>query len=214
MGKKIDIGRPDFRTADDGEIESPLDQDIRKAIKVDIPENLPGKILLKQSLIEEQEKNRLRKNIYYVAASVLFAVVVLAVVIPDTPDIGQAVLTHAHDEFHYLNVKNDVSDARLNSLLGFWGGRLTGSIGQVNHAGLCSIRNGLGIHIFIDSQYGPVMVFMLPEENIANRTDISDGRFTGVIFPAAGGSTAVVAENPAALPGIEAKITQSIYWPG
>ncbi len=213
MGKGIDIRRFGSGVADDGEIESPLDPDIREALQVNVRKSLPGRILLRQSLVEERGKGRRWKNACIVTASVLLAIAVLVTAMPDTQNIGRMMLTHVHNERNHLNKKHNVSDARLNSLLASLGGRLTGSIGQVNYAGLCDIRKGESAHIVIDSQHGPVTVFLMPGENIDSRTNISDDQFTGVIFPVAWGGMAIVAENPAALPGIEAKIVQAIHWP-
>ena len=184
------------------------------AMKIDIPEGLAGRILLKQSLQEKQLKREWYRSAYAIAASVLLAVVILVQVLPTTPALDEAVLTHIDDELDHLLEKRDINDETLDRLIGTFGGKFGQSIGQVNFAGLCNIRKGPGMHLVLQSAQGPVTVLIMPDEKIARRQVIGNGRFNGVILPVAEGSMAVVGENAAAITSVEMLMQKAISWNG
>ncbi len=74
------------------------------------------------------------------------------------------------------------------------------SLGTVNYAGNCDIRNKQkGAHIVLQGKKGPVTVLIMPAEEVTARRRISDQRFHGVIIPAPRGSYAIVGEHDEAL---------------
>ena len=190
------------------------DSRIEHAMEIDIPEGLVGRILLKQSLQEKQLKRQWFRSVYAIAVSVLLAVIILIQILPATPELDEAVLTHINDELDHLLEKRDITDETLDRLIATFGGEFGQSIGQVTYAGLCNMRKGPGMHMVLQSAHGPVSVLIMPDEKIGQRQVIGDGRFNGVILPVDGGSMAVVGENVDAITTIEMLMQNAISWNG
>ena len=55
-------------------------------------------------------------------------------------------------------------------------------------------------------------VLLMPGERIAQRSVLSDERFTGVLTPTPGGSMAILGEHGETIRSIENKILSSLLW--
>jgi len=196
------------------ECQRQADDEIKHAMTVKVPDGLAGRILLNQSLQQQQQRREWFKGAYAIAASVLLAVVILIQVLPSMQALDAAVLAHINDELNHLQEERNITDETLNHLIATFGGQFDDSIGQVNYAGLCNIRKGPGMHLVLQSEQGPVSVLIMPDEHIEQRQIIGDGRFSGLIIPAVAGSVAVIGEDDTAISTVATRLQNAISWNG
>jgi hypothetical protein len=69
---------------------------------------------------------------------------------------------------------------------------LRGDLGEVHYAGLCKMRRGLGAHLVLAGDHGPVTLLVMPEEAAGSSRSVSRGPWRGVILPVGAGSVAIV----------------------
>ncbi len=174
-----------------------FEKELNNTMSVDIPDGLTSRILLAQSTGKVQTQKRHRK-LYAIAASFILVIGIMigAQINPVAQPIEQLVLSHVNTEKKHLQDRLNVKQAKLNTIFSKLNMNVSSSLGTVNYAGNCDIRNkDKGAHIVLQGKNGPVTVLIMPAENITSRRTIADQRFHGVIIPAHRGSIAVVGEH-------------------
>ncbi|MCW9014830.1 MAG: DUF3379 domain-containing protein [Gammaproteobacteria bacterium] len=190
-----------------------FDQRIKEAMSIDVPEGLAERILLNQTLSQDDQKKQRIKLVFSIAASVLVMVSLFFVFSPSSnSNIDQQVLTHIYQELDHLNEHQNNDMQRINIMLRSFGGSLKHEIGQVNYLGSCNIANKEGIHMVLAGSKGPVTVMLLPQLDIDNTRFISDQRFSGSVFPVAKGSMVIIGGHGERLEEIKQKLESGISW--
>lgn len=170
---------------------------LKDTINVDVPDGLTSRILLAQSTGKVQTQKRQRR-LYAVAASFILVVGIMVGVqlTPVTQPVEQLVLSHVNNETKHLKDQLNVKQEKINKIFSTVNMQVNSSLGTVNYAGNCDIRNKQkGVHLVIQGKNGPVTVLIMPAEKVTTRHSISDQRFHGVIVPAQRGSIAVIGEH-------------------
>ena len=189
-----------------------FEKDLRNAAMTPVPEQLASRILLHQRTNVNRQMARQRRW-YAVAASIVLGVaVIIGVEQQITPvSVEQLVIAHINDEPQHLKDQLNVEQAEFDKVLADIGLKVSSSVGRVNYAGGCNIRNKeKGAHLVLQGNKGPVTVLFMPGETVATRTPIHDERFRGVIFPARYGSVAVVGEKGELIEAVEQKINLAV----
>lgn len=91
---------------------------------------------------------------------------------------------------------------------------LQGNLGLIHYAGTCHIRKHDGVHLVMQGEIGPVTVLFMPGEEITRSSDITNGRFRGVIVPTPNGSMAILGEEGEPIQRIEEQLKSSVSWNG
>ncbi len=193
-----------------------FESDLNRASKVEVPEGLASRILLRQRLAAE--KNRRKKYGMATAAAFLlsFTVVISSFFSfnlgdVDSQTLEQVVLQHINDELYHLQDHKNLSVQQVNSVLKNHGNQLKALPGRtINYAGACPIRNNQGAHVIVGSDSGPITVLFMPGEFIESRSHLKDKRFQGVIVPTGHGSMAIVAEDPQQIEQLERELAAQI----
>jgi len=178
-----------------------FEQQLNETIDVKIPAGLNSRILLAQSTGKVQTQKRHRK-LYAVAASFILAIGIMVGVQlnPINEPVGQLVLSHVNNETKHLHDRLNVKQTRVQEIFSELNMKVSASLGTVNFAGNCDIRNKQkGAHIVLQGKNGPVTVLIMPAEKVTTRHAIADNRFHGVIIPAQRGSFAIVGNHNEAL---------------
>ncbi len=189
---------------------------LSRASKVDAPEGLASRILLRQRLLAEQNRRK-RIGMATAATFLLGLVAVMGGFITngmfgsDPASLEQVVLQHVNDELHHLQDHKNLSVQQLNSVLKRHGTELSALPGRtINYAGACPIRKNQGAHVIVDSATGPVTVLFMPGEFVKHRSKLNDKRFQGVIIPTRQGSMAIIAEDPQQIEQLEHELAKQI----
>ena len=174
-----------------------FEKQMNDTMKVTVPDGLNARILLAQSTGKVQTQKRQRR-VYAIAASLVLAVGLMVGVQVNTAfqSVDKLVLSHVWNETKHLQDRLNVKQARLQVIFKNLNMNIRDSLGTVNYAGNCDIRNKQnGAHIVLQGKYGPVTILIMPAETITRRQTISDQRFHGIIIPAPRGSFAIVGEQ-------------------
>ncbi len=190
-----------------------MDKRLVDALRVEVPENLASRIILRQSIMRDQSRQK-RKRLLALAASVLIALGLGTVLLfpKGTPGPGPALFAHLNTESELLSAREDVSRARLVEVLDTAGVVLTGDLGVVTHASPCPLSQHGGAHLVVAGTKGSVMVLLLRGENVAGPTVIHDGRREGLIVPTETGSLALIGEQGEQLPELAARLRGALSW--
>jgi hypothetical protein len=193
-----------------------LDKKLVTALRIDVPDNLVSRIILRQSLHSDVASQRQRRGIYALVAGVLLTVglmvgIFLATRAP-TPSPDQRVLAHIEMERKLLSTEWDVGRPELARVLDRAGVELKGNPGRVRHASLCPLSKNGGVHLVFDGSKGPVIVLLMPKEFISKPIAIHSQKLEGVILPTRNGSMALVGQHGEHLQQIAQKIHQAVSW--
>lgn len=187
---------------------------LKEAAKVDVPEGLASRILLRQRL--ETRRDTIRRNGLWAIAATFVLSIGLAIYFPTTAPLSleASVLAHVEDEQRHMNAHDNVSFDTVNQRMRKYGMQLKQPVATVNFAMSCPMRFSRGFHMVLQGDHGPVTVLMMPGDYIAQRKHVADQRFQGVVMPTQLGSMAILAENAQDLASIEKRLQTSLQFTG
>jgi hypothetical protein len=191
-----------------------VDKQLSDALHVDVPENLASRIILRQSLAEARAWPTRRWSVYTVAAGVLLAVGLAGffINVSRAPSFERAVVTHLDSEWNRLVAERDGTQQNLVRVLGSLGGELKGELGDIRHASLCDFAKEGGAHLVLDGRKGPVVVLLLPNNQIEAPRAVATDQFDGSIVPTNHGSMVVIGAEGEDLQGIARKVRSAVVW--
>ena len=191
-----------------------LDRKITEALRVDVPDHLASRIVLRQSLYRDQQHQWRRRRLYALAASLIVAIGLTAtlVLINRGPSLDQRVLAHIDLERELLSSHEKVAHAKLVSVLNSVGAELKGDLGNVQHASICPLSEHGGAHLVFDGRKGPVIVLLLPKEFVETPTPIQKEKMAGLVLPTRNGSMALVSEHGESVQEIAQRMRGAVTW--
>ncbi|MCG8435819.1 MAG: DUF3379 domain-containing protein [Gammaproteobacteria bacterium] len=184
-----------------------MDTNLQQALKVQVPEDLQSRIMLRTALRREN-----RMKWYAAAASVVLVVgMVIGVSLNalHSPQLGKDVIAHIHLEAEKLLLDQRISNGRLDMVLQRVGVRARQEVGEVTYAGLCPFRGKLVAHLIMQGETGPITLMLLPNEQVNAPTPIDEEGFHGVLLPWEGGSIAVVGMHDEPLEAVQARMVET-----
>lgn len=191
-----------------------FDKKITEALKVDVPDHLGSRIVLRQSLYRDQQHQTRRRRMYALAASLVVAIGLTAALVLTNrgPSLDQRVLAHIDLERELLSTREDVAPAKVASVIKSVGAELKGDLGNVQHASLCPLSEHGGAHLVFDGRKGPVIVLLLPKEFVGAPTAIQTEKMTGLVLPTGNGSMALVSEHGESLQEVAQRMRGAVSW--
>jgi len=194
--------------------QTQLNNSLEHVINIKAPDGLASRILLQQSINEKHQSGKRRNRYYAVAASMLLGIsVITAGLIVNAPDsLQQVALNHVKNEQQHLSDNNNVQLVKLNDILQEFNIRLDSSLGKINYAGSCMIRNSKGVHIVVQAKTGPVTILLMPDEQLKERQDLSDAKFSGSVVPIEKGSFAIIGGKQESLFEIETRFKYGLNY--
>ena len=178
-----------------------FDQSLIKAAKIEIPDGLADRILLKQSFRQQHQMRANRFKLFALAASLLLVLSVsfnmssLINILDKSLSLEEIALNHVIDEIDHLNENKNIQLAKLNTVLQPFNIKMKNTIGQINYASTCPIRNSRGVHIILQQKNELATLLVMPGEYVASRKMHTKGDFTTVVFPTQNGSIAIVTKK-------------------
>lgn len=193
-----------------------FERNLRQAMRVEVPEDLASRILLKQSFAEPKVPRWWRRGrSLALAASVLIAVGLVGLgLLSEIRDhrLSQEFVALVKGAPYALAATGPVSSDDVSSALGPVGLDLAGSIGKVTFASRCLVRGRLAGHLVLQGESAPVTVFLVPFSMVDKRATIHSSHYSGVVVPQGNGTIAIVSSPGEALEGIEARVRSAIRW--
>jgi len=194
---------------------------LTKATKIDIPDGLTERILLKQSFKQHNQQRDNRFKFFAMAASLLLVLGVsfntanLKHLLNSSLSLEEVAINHVTNELEHLNETKNIQLAKLNTVLRPFNLKMNRSIGQINYASTCPIRNSRGVHIVLQEKNEIATVLVMPNEYVTERTTHTKGNFTTTLIPIQTGSIAIVTlkgSKPAITENLEKDLNKAIQY--
>jgi hypothetical protein len=179
-----------------------LDESLRTALTVAIPEGLAAKVLLNQSL---QSHPRRPTRWYWMSMAASFFMAVFVFQMTPADSLDDDIVKHLDHEAHQVHGKSgDISSVEVRTVLYAIGGDLVGeidgqiddSLGKVTYASNCYMNEQLVAHFVVENGGEPYTLIVIPTETRRELSFQSD-RWDGVITPHPTGSLAIISSAQA-----------------
>lgn len=194
-----------------------LDNDMQQAAKIEVPEGLADRLILRQSISSHaQQKRRTRIHLALAASfAFVFGVVFTMLQQPHSPmDLGKHALAHVyHDGFYAMAKNDDVSLQQVNAKLAELGASLSADVGKILFATFCHFDGIRSLHMVMQGEHGKITVFVVPNNNEFRSSDsFSDGKLYGETYQYGHASLVIVAEQDQSFDDIKAKLQEKLVF--
>lgn len=195
-----------------------LDEKLKQAMRVDVPEDLCNKLLLRQTFASHQQEKR--KSRIHLALAASIAIVAGLVVnylqfSNSYTNLGDYALAHVyHEQGVFSNEDNArVSLASLNKKMSTFSGNFTESMGELISADYCRFDGMKSLHLVFKGVTDTVAVFIVPkEEHLAFTNTFSDNKLRGESLGFKHANIIVVADKNESLKQWQHTINDNISW--
>ena len=161
-----------------------LDSAMHEASKVEVPEGLAERLILRQSMQSHQSQKKRTRFHLALAASIAFVFGVSFTLWqqPAAINLGEHALAHVYHEGDgfALKIDDDVEYAAMNAKLSTIGGKIVDNVGRIYFANFCNFDRVRSFHMVMEGEYGKVTVFVIPHSDKHTPVDtFSDGKMYG-----------------------------------
>jgi hypothetical protein len=148
------------------------------------------------------------------AASLVAGVLVAAALWVSWPEpsLAAEVLDHAAHEPQSWAMKDVVSRADVADVLDSSGATLRPDAGDVTFARRCFFDRHWVPHLVVQTDAGPVTVFLLGHRDVAGETHLEGDGYEAIVLPAPRGSIAVVGRDVPGLDAVARQVFESVDW--
>jgi hypothetical protein len=194
-----------------------FDHSLADALKVEVPENLAERLILRQTLESHQQVRRRGRVHLALAASVAFAIGLSIQVLYSpfaSPDIGVYSLAHVnHGIKHLYNANETNTMDQVNVKLARFGGKFDQSMGNVVFSNYCNFDGVTSLHLIYQGDDGRVSVFITPKDaNFDFVEEFSDDKFIGKGLNFDRAQVTVVGDKNKSIDKFTQELEQSLNW--
>jgi len=197
-----------------------FEQHLHEAASVPVPDGLAEQIIVRHReqpwpTLSDRKPRWLTRTTLALAASVvlaLSAIVGYNTVQSSREELGASFIAHVLSEPEVLQANEHVELARLEQAFSRYGGKLTGTIGDVRHLGRCLIDGVLADHILVQTAHGPATLILIPERRASLSRPMTKDGYAVVILPLRSGSVGIVTESPKRATEVEGLIKAQVRW--
>lgn len=195
-----------------------FDSELQSLLKVDLPEDLAGKILLQQSFAVEHKKILSHRWHIAVAASIAFIIGIslpLLNSINSSPlDIGTVALQHVQHEYYFTaKIDEQASRSMVNAKLANYGGKVQGDLGNVFFVNYCSFEGTPALHLIMQGEKGRITVFVVPDDAGFIETPVfKNQHLHGLTEKMGHANVVIVGEKDEPLEKTYSKLQKNIQW--
>ncbi|MDH0448087.1 DUF3379 domain-containing protein [Shewanella bicestrii] len=178
-----------------------LDAKITHALKVDVPEDLADKLILRQQLQQHHKQRRQTGFLVAMAASIAFIVGISFSLLRLGPvDLAEHALAHVYHEGVALQVDQNVNfsqvNAQLASMNNLGNAKFTEQPGKVYYTSYCDFQGVKSLHLVLQAEKGKVTLFIVPiEKRMVLDNTFADGKYQGMGFEAGDAYILLVGED-------------------
>lgn len=194
-----------------------MEASMRKACRVDVPEGLTERLILRQS-IQQHQKQRKRARIHLaLAASIAFVFGISFTLWQQQVqvDLGEHALAHVHNEADgfALKIDGDVKYETVNAKLASIGGQIQENIGRVYFAHYCNFDEVRSFHMVFEGEHGKVTVFVVPYNKKHKPIEqFSDGKMYGETLDLQEARLVMVGEEGKSFEKLKTKLKQRMIF--
>ncbi|MCH1930767.1 DUF3379 domain-containing protein [Shewanella sp. A25] len=214
---------PDFLIQAQGKAENQqlisdlkrLDAKLNSALKVEVPEDLADKLILRQQLHQHHKLRRQSIFLMAMAASIAFVFGVSFSLWRMGPvDLAEHALAHVYHESAALQLDQNVSFNQVNAELASMKMLKTSHFieqpGKVFYTSFCDFQGVRSLHLVLEGQKGKVTVFIVPvEKRMVLEQSFADGKYHGLGFEIDQAFMLLVAEDQTDLMTVKDEINNT-----
>lgn len=195
-----------------------LDEKLKQAMKVPVPNDLCNKLLLRQTLASHQQEKRKSRIHLALAASVAIVAGLLVNYLQFSnsySNLGDYALAHVyHEQSAFSNDDNTrISLASLNKKMTTFNGSFSDSMGELISADYCRFDGMKSLHLVFKGVTDTVTVFIVPKkEHLAFTDKFSDEKLRGKSLGFKHANILVVADKNESLTKWQRTINDNISW--
>jgi len=195
-----------------------LDDRLREAMKVSVPDGLSEKLILRQTFASHQQKKR-KSRVHLALAASVAIIAGLAVnylqFSSSYSNLGDYALAHVyHEQDLFSNSDNaQVSLTRLNQKMSTFDGSFKQSMGELISADYCRFDGMKSLHLVYKGITDTVTVFVVPNrDDIDFRDSFNDSKLHGEAIGFKHANVIVVADKNESLTKWQRAINNNISW--
>jgi hypothetical protein len=195
-----------------------FDLQLQSLLKVDVPEDLPEKILLEQSFAVENERRLSHRWHIAIAASIAFIIGISLPLLHDfkalPADIGAVAMQHVQNEYYFTEkIDEQASRKAINAKLATYGAQVKGDLGNVFFVNYCSFEGTSALHLIMQGEKGRVTVFVVPEGAEFIETPVFNNQhLKGMTDKMGKTNVVIVGEKDEPLEKTHLKLQKNIQW--
>ena len=187
-----------------------MDRLLGRAMRVDLqPGTATGRGLSPSPLPARQPPR------WWAMAASLVAGVILAATLwvswPE-PSLASEVFDHAAHEPEAWSMTSQVAGPEVAKVLDASGATLRPGAGTVTFARRCFFDRHWVPHLVVQTQAGPVTVFLLGHREMSGETRLEGDGYEAIVLPAPRGSIAVVGRDVPGLDAVARQVFASVEW--
>ncbi len=190
-----------------------LDAKMQSACKVDVPEGLSERLILRQALQRHQTQRTKNRVNLAIAASIAFIFGISLTLLQQNPtlDLSEHAFAHIYHEGDgfALKVDHNVSIENVNAKLVNMGVEMPQDLGRIYFANYCTFEGLKTFHMVMQGDHGKVTIFIVPDgKNQKVSEHFSDGKMHGQILDMGRGKIIIVGEEGQSFSGLSNKLKQ------
>jgi len=195
-----------------------LDEKIKQALQVPVPDDLCNKLILRQTLASHQVQKRKTRVHLALAASVAIVGGLMLNFMQFSSaynNLGDYALAHVYHEQGYFanNATNQVTLSSLNQKMAAFDGNFSQPLGKLLFADYCRFDGMKSLHLVYQGKTSPVTVFVVPKnEQLRFSTAFNDEKLFGSSIEFNKSNIIVVADKNESLGQWQQKISQTVSW--
>ncbi len=195
-----------------------LDERIKQALQVPVPDDLCDKLILRQTLASHQVHKRKARIHLALAASVAIVGGLMLNFIQFSSaysNLGDQALAHVYHEQGSFdnNTTKLVSLASLNKKMAAFDGNFSQSLGKLLFADYCRFDGMKSLHLVYQGKTSPVTVFVVPkDEQLRFDADFNDKKLFGSSLEFSQSNIIVVADKNESLDQWQQSISDTVNW--
>jgi len=195
-----------------------LDERLKRAMQVPVPDGLCEKLILRQTLASHQQKKRKSRVHLALAASVAIIAGLTVNYLQFSnsfTNLGDYALAHVyHEKNDFSNDdKNQISLTSLNQKMIAFNGSFEQSLGQLISADYCRFDGMKSLHLVFKGITDTVTVFVVPKnEQLAFNKYFSDSKLQGESIDFKNTNIIVIADKNESLSQWQRAISDNVTW--
>lgn len=192
-----------------------FDKQLRKAVKVDVPEDLANRLIWQQSANEFARYQKRSRWYVALAASVAFTVGIGFTMWYHQPiSVGGQALAHMqYAEIEQAHSQMPVNLEMVNAKLASFGASFDDMIGDVEVVNFCHLSTVRSLHLIVNTPQGKMSVFVVPERgDIRVPSEFNDKQYRGESIKMQHANIMVVGSKDADLSEMKSTITKRLQF--
>lgn len=145
-----------------------LDESIKSALEIPVPDDLCDKLILRQSMASHRQQTRRKRIHLALAASFALTVGFTFSYFQFShayDSVGDYAFAHVNHEAKYFSNDSvaDISLTKLNSKMASFNGQFSEQLGELMMADFCRFDGMQSLHLVLRGEKSPVNIFVIPK---------------------------------------------------